>query len=72
MAWKYGSKYEYLKPQRTDMSDEEIEEMLNKPLEQVRAESELELKEYKDELDEIGFDGVMDLINREIDEKEEL
>ncbi|MBO7461955.1 MAG: hypothetical protein J6T96_05110 [Bacteroidales bacterium] len=54
------------------MTDEEIEDMLNKPLEQVKAESELELIEYKDELDEIGFNGVMDLINREIDEKEEL
>ena len=72
VAWRFGSKYAKYKPQRTDMTDEEIEDMLNKPLEQVKAESELELIEYKDELDEIGFNGVMDLINREIDEKEEL
>ena len=54
------------RPQRTDMTDEEIDEMMNKPLEQVRQESAEELSDYKDELEQIGFDGVVDLINREM------
>ena len=66
VAWKYGSQYAHLKPQRTDMTDEEIDEMMNKPLEQVRQESAEELSDYKDELEQIGFDGVVDLINREM------
>ena len=67
VAWKYSTKYEHLKPNRTDMNDEEIEEMMNKPLEEVKKESEEELSDYKEELAQVGFDGVVDLINREME-----
>ena len=67
VAWKYGVANAPRKPQRIDKTEEEIKEMMNQPLEQVKAESEAELSDYKDELEQIGFDGVVDLINREMD-----
>lgn len=67
VAWKYGTKYAKYKPQRTDMTDEEIDEMMSKPIEEVKKESEAELADYKDELKQIGFEGVTDLINEKLE-----
>lgn len=67
VAWKHGTKYYHLKPQRTDLTDEQINELLEKPIEEVRRESLAQLSDYKTEIEQIGFDGVVDLINRELD-----
>lgn len=69
VAWKYGAKYAHLKPQRTDMTEEQIDELMKKPIEQVKAESLEELKDYREEIEQIGFNGVVDLINKELDEQ---
>ena len=69
IAWKYGLKYEHLKPQRTDLTEKELDELMNKPLDQVAQETIEELKDYADEISQIGFDGVVDLINKEMDKE---
>lgn len=66
VIWRYGGERTDLKPQRTDMSEAQIDELMNKPLEQVKQETLEELKDYKDEIEQIGFDGVVDLINKEM------
>lgn len=59
VAWKYGAKYAHLKPK-----EEEIEE--------IKKQSEIDLSDYADELKEIGFDGVMYIINKENETKLEV
>ena len=52
---------------RTDMTDEEFREMMKLSSEALKKMSEEELSEYSKEIEEIGLDGVVDLINRMMD-----
>lgn len=49
------------------MSEEEVDELMKKPIEQVKAESLNELKDYAEDIEQVGFDGVVDLINKQIE-----
>lgn len=69
VAWKFGAKYAHLRPQRTDMTEEQIDDLMEKPIEQVKAESLEELKDYREEIEQIGFNGVVSMINKELDEQ---
>ncbi len=51
------------------MTEEQIDELMEKPIEQVKEESLKELEDYKEEIEQIGFEGVVDLINKELDEQ---
>lgn len=56
-----------LHPERTDMTDAELHQLMKQPIEEVVENTKEELAEYADELDEIGFGGVVEKINSEID-----
>lgn len=69
-GWKYIVGCKDPKSTRTDLTQEQKEELDKKPIEEVRAKSEAELFDYSEQLKEIGFEGVMDIINNEIEESE--
>ena len=56
-----------LKPKRTDKTDEEIEELMKKPIEEVKKDTLEELADYKDYLEENGLNKTIDFINEEIE-----
>ena len=55
-----------LLPERTDMSREEVAELMGKPLKEVIIETHEELADYAGDLETVGFSGVVDKINEEI------
>ena len=54
-----------LLPKRTDMTTEEVRELVNAPTEEVVVYTKKELADYSDELDSLGLNGTIDLINGE-------
>lgn len=58
-----------MKPERTDMTEKEVDELLNKPLEVVLQETKEQLKEYANEDGTIDFKNAVDEINKNIDKK---
>ncbi len=58
-----------LLPERTDMCDKEVNELLNKPIETVLKETKEELKEFTDIDGNIDFVKSVDKINENIDKK---
>ena len=54
-------------PKRTDMTAEEVKELVDAPTEEVVEETKKELEGYSQELDSLGLNGTVDLINSEID-----
>lgn len=55
-------------PERIDMSEQKIQELLNKPIEEVIEETKIELSDYSEDLETLGFAGTVDKINKELDE----
>ena len=52
-----------LLPMRTDMTAEEVQELINAPTAEVVANTKDELAGYSEELDSLGLSGAVDLIN---------
>lgn len=65
IAWRINPNY---RPSRTDLTAAQLEELMTTPLEVLKIQSLEELKEYADEIDELGFDGVMDIINKRLED----
>lgn len=65
IAWRIIPGYPKPKSARTDLTDEEQEELDKKSMEEITNMSIDELSEYSDELNEVGFDGVVDMINKQ-------
>lgn len=59
-----------LLPHRTDLSREEIRSLKKRPLEQVKRETEAELRDYADERGEIHISEAVEQINRELEKAE--
>ena len=57
-----------LLPERTDMTQDEVKELINTPSEEVIEATKEELADYASELGTHGFVGTVDIINNEIDE----
>lgn len=58
------------KPVRTDISQIEVDELMNRPLEEVLEKTMADLADYKEEIDQVGIGATIDLINEEIDAQE--
>lgn len=63
---KLMEKQDPVKEQRFDKTDREIQELMNKPVEVVKAETEKELSDYADIIADSGIMGAVDEINKEI------
>lgn len=55
-----------LTPERTDMTDEQMQELMDKPIEDVMEMTKEELRDYADDMAAKGLGGTIDLINEEI------
>ena len=59
-------------PERTDMTAEQVKELIATPTDEVIAATKEKLSEYSDDLDTIGLGETIDKINEEIRESQEL
>ena len=58
-----------VKPERTDMTEKEVDELLKRPVEDVLEETKEELKDFTDIDGNVNFAKAVDEINRELDKK---
>ena len=58
-----------VKPERTDMTEKEVDELLERPIEEVVEETKEELKDFADINGNVDFAKAVDDINRELDKK---
>ena len=54
-------------PDRTDISKDQVKKLKKKPLAKVKEETEKELSEYKDMVEEVGILETVNHINEELD-----
>jgi len=59
-------------PERTDMTEEQVKELLEKPADEVIEATKEELSDYSDDLASMGLGSTIDKINEEIRESQEL
>ena len=59
-------------PERTDMTAEQVKELIATPTDEVIAVTKEELSEYSDDLDTIGLGETIDKINGEIREAQDI
>ena len=62
-----GGKKPDLLPKRTDMTPEEVTELISAPTEAVIAQTREELKDYADRIEAVGLGATLDEINAAID-----
>ena len=55
-----------LTPERTDLTEEQMQDLMNKPIEAVIEITKEELKDYADDIAAKGLGGTIDKINKEI------
>ena len=58
-----------VKPERTDMTEKEVDELLERPIEEVVEETKEELKDFADINGNVNFAKAVDKINKELDKK---
>lgn len=58
-----------LLPERTDMNSDEINAVVNTPLEKAIEATKDELKDYAEDIEEIGIPATVDKINVELDKE---
>ena len=58
-----------VKPERTDMTEKEVDELLKRPVEEVLEETKEELKDFADIDGNVNFANTVDEINRKLDKK---
>lgn len=56
-------------PDRTDMSKEEVRQLKQKPLSEVKKQTEEELKDYADKNGKVNIDSAVDKVNEKLDGK---
>jgi len=56
-----------IRPERSDKTESEINEIMTAPIEEVEKRSREELSDYADKIETMGLEKVVDLINEEID-----
>ena len=66
MAARAAKKAVNLAPERTDMTEAEMRDLMDKPIDEVIEITKEELKDYSDEMAVHGLGGTIDLINEEI------
>ena len=58
-----------VKPERTDMTEKEVDELMERPIEEVFEETKEELKDFADIDGNVNFANAVDEINKELDKK---
>ena len=58
-----------VKPERTDMTEKEVDELMERPIEEVFEETKEELKDFADIDGNVDFAKAVDEINKELDKK---
>ena len=58
-----------VKPERTDMTEKEVDELMERPIEEVFKETKEKLKEFADIDGNVNFAKAVDEINKELDKK---
>ena len=58
-----------LLPERTDMTPDEVKAMVNTPLDKAIEATKEELRDYAEDIDEIGMHATVEKINEEIDKQ---
>ena len=58
-----------VKPERTDMTEKEVDELMERPVEEVFEETKEELKDFADIDGNVNFAKAVDEINKELDKK---
>ena len=58
-----------VKPERTDMTEKEVDELMERPIEEIFEETKEELKEFADIDGNVNFAKAVDEINKELDKK---
>ena len=58
-----------VKPERTDMTEKEVDELMERPIEDVVEETKEELKDFADIDGNVNFAKAVDKINKELDKK---
>lgn len=58
-----------LLPDRTDMKTEDVKTLVNMPLDEALKATKEELKDYAEDIDEIGVSATIERINNEIDKQ---
>ena len=58
-----------VKPERTDMTEKEVDELMERPIEEVFEETKEELKDFADIDGNVNFAKAVDEINMELDKK---
>ena len=58
-----------VKPDRTDMTDNGVDELMERPIEEVFEETKEELKDFADIDGNVNFAKAVDEINKELDKK---
>ena len=58
-----------VKPERTDMTEKEVDELMERPIEEVFEETKEELKDFADIDGNVNFAKAVDKINKELDKK---
>lgn len=59
----------YMKPKRTDKTEKEVNDLLNKDIESVKKDTLEQLSDYKEDIEEGGISKAIQTINRELDSK---
>lgn len=58
-----------VKPERTDMTEQEVDALMEAPIEEIIEKTKKELKDFADIDDNVDFAKAVDEINRELDKK---
>ena len=58
-----------VKPERTDMTEKEVDELMERPIEEVFEETKEELKDFADIDGNVNFAKAVDEINKELEKK---
>ena len=66
IAARAAGKEVNLLPERTDMTEDEVRDLMQKPADEVAAITREELKDHTDDLAELGLGGTIDKINEDI------
>lgn len=69
LAARAGGNDVDLLPERTDMNPDEVKSLVNMPLKKAIEITREELKDYAEDIDEIGIPAAVEKINEEIDNK---
>lgn len=61
-----------MRPERSDKTEAEVDEIMTAPIEEVEKRAREELSDYAEELETVGLEKVVDMINEKIDAERQI